>query len=224
MHRTSHTKADSVETAATTNDYKPSSTGKSPNPYYHYAHTHLIDRNIVAYKQTNNSFHKLICKHTNPFTKTYTPNNNPNHNKRLCLLHKAQLHAQNGGGDISTKLKDYHNICNFCIQQMAHRGKAVHDAIMRSPTDTNMEDTDDTMMIETTQAKRTQEAKKGSSSSKRKKNAEITTGLKETPKEFWLGIMAMEKLADDEGVKTKDCRPPTKKEDLINMGIKEEEA
>ena len=106
---------------------------------------------------------------------------------------------------------------------MASRGKAVHDAIMRSPTDTNMEDTEDTMVIETTQTKRAQEAKKGSSSSKRKKNAELTTGLKDTPREFWLGIMAMEKLAIDEGVKTKDCRP-SMKEDLIGIGISEGEA
>ena len=31
----------------------------------------------------------------------------------------------------------------------------------------------------------------------------------------------MEKLAIDEGVKTKDCRPSMKKEDLIEMGIPE---
>ena len=80
------------------------------------------------------------------------------------------------------------------------------------------------MVIEPIQTKRAQEAKNGSSSSKRKKNAELTTGLKETPKDFWLGIMAMENLAIDEGVTTKDCRPPTKKEDLLKMGIKEAEA
>ena len=34
----------------------------------------------------------------------------------------------------------------------------------------------------------------------------------------------MEKLAIDEGVRAKDCRPPMKKEELITMGIKEEEA
>ena len=54
---------------------------------------------------------------------------------------------------------------------MANRGKAVHDAIMRSPTDTTMEDMEDTMVVENIQTKRTQEAKKGGSSSKRKKNA-----------------------------------------------------
>ena len=107
---------------------------------------------------------------------------------------------------------------------MASRGKAVHDAIMRSPIDTNMEDTEDTMLIETTQNKRTQEAKKGISSSKRKKNAELTNGLKDIPRDFSLGIVAMDQLAIDEGVKTKDCKPSTKKEDLIGMGISEEEA
>ena len=86
-----------------------------------------------------------------------------------------------------------------------------------------MEDTEDTMVIETTQAKRTQEAKKGGSSSKRKKNAELTTGLKDTPKDFWLGIVAMEKLAI-EGVKTKDCRPSMKKEDLIGTSISDGKA
>ena len=107
---------------------------------------------------------------------------------------------------------------------MANRGKAVHDAIMKSPIDTNMDDTEDTMVIETTLAKRTQETKKGGSSSKRKKHTELITGLKDTPKDFWLGIVAMEKLAIDEGVKTKDCRPPTKKEDLVGMGVPEGEA
>ena len=107
---------------------------------------------------------------------------------------------------------------------MANRGKAVHEAIMRSPTDTNMEDTEDTMVIEPNQSKRTQETKKGGSSSKRKKNMELSTGLKETPRDFWLGIMAMEKLAIDEGIKPKDCRPSIKKEDLIKSGISEVEA
>ena len=107
---------------------------------------------------------------------------------------------------------------------MTSRGKAVHDAIMRSPIDTNMEDTEDTMVIESTQTKRAQETNKGGSSSRRKKNTELVTGLKDTPKEFWLGIVATEKLAIDEGVKTKDCRPPMKKEDLIGMGILEGEA
>ena len=104
---------------------------------------------------------------------------------------------------------------------MANKGKAVHDAIMKSPIDTNMEDT---MMIETSQTKRSQEAKKGGSSSKRKKNAELITGLKDTPKEFWLGIMAMENLAIDEGIRIKDCRPSMRKEDLIKTGMSEEEA
>ena len=107
---------------------------------------------------------------------------------------------------------------------MSNRGKAVHDATMKSPTDTTMNDTEDTMVIESIQTKRTQEAKKGGSSSKRKKNAKLITGLKDTLKEFWLGIIAMEKLAIDEGVKAKDCSPPMKKEDLIAMGMKEAEA
>ena len=36
--------------------------------------------------------------------------------------------------------------------------------------------------------------------------------------------MAMENLAIDEGVKTKDCRPPTKRTDLIELGMSESEA
>ena len=95
---------------------------------------------------------------------------------------------------------------------MASIGKAVHEAVMRSPTDTNMEDIEDTMVIEANPTKRTQDTKRGSNSSKRKKNAELTIKLQDTPRDFWLGIMAMEKLAIDEGVKAKDCRPPTKKE------------
>ncbi len=135
------------------------------------------------------------------------------------------MHAQKGGGDKSITLKNiYQTIGISYVQQMAARGKAVHDAIMRSPTDTNMEDTDDTVVIESAHAKRTQDAKKGSSSSKRKKSAELITGLKDTPREFWLGIMAMERIAIDEGIKAKDCRPPTKKEDLITLGMSDVEA
>ena len=107
---------------------------------------------------------------------------------------------------------------------MSIRGKAVHDAIMGSPTDTTMNDMEDTMVIENIQSKRTQDAKKGGSANKRKKNAELITGLKDTPRDFWLGIVAMENLAIDEGIKAKDCSPPTKKEDLIAMGMKEAEA
>ena len=110
---------------------------------------------------------------------------------------------------------------------MAHRGKAgkaVHEAIMKSPTDTHMEETDDTIVIEANPTKRTQEAKKGGSANKRKKNYELITGLKDTPRDFWLGIMAMEKLAIDEGVRAKDCKPSMKKEDLVGMGISESEA
>lgn len=70
---------------------------------------------------------------------------------------------------------------------MASKRKTIHDAIIRSPTDTNMKDIEDTMVIEATQTKRTQEAKRRSSSSKRKKNAELTTGLRDTPKTFSLG-------------------------------------
>ena len=171
------------------------------------------------------SLNKIIYKYANRPIKTHTLYNNHNHTKkRPSLLHKAQLHVQEGGGDKSTHLKFYQTCGNYFVQQMSSRGKAVHDAIMKSPTDTNMEDTEDTMVIGATQSKRSQEAKKGGSSSKRKKNVELTTGLKETPKDFWLGIVAMEKLAIDEGVKAKDCRPPTKKEELITMGIKEAEA
>ena len=108
---------------------------------------------------------------------------------------------------------------------MANRGKAVHEAIMGSPIDTNMEDTDDTIVIESPLKLRGhKKAKKGSSSSKRKKNAELVTGLKDTPRDFWLGIVAMEKLAIDEGIKAKDCRPSMKKEELIAMGMSEGEA
>ena len=137
-------------------------------------------------------------------------------------LYKAQLHAQKGGGDASIKLQTY--IILQCDQQMSNRGKAVHEAIMSSPNDTHMDDTEDTMLIETNQTKRTQETKKGGSASKRKKNVEPVTGLKDIPRDFWLGITAMENLAIDEGVKAKDCRPSMKKADLMEMGITESEA
>ena len=208
MHRPSHIKSHRIEEASTTPNYKPSSTGKLPNLYHHYAFTHPIGRNIDIYKlaqQYNTSHNKPIYKYVNLFTKINTPNNNIHHTKESAsLLYKAQLHEHEGGGDISTNFKNSQNIGNYCDQQMANRGKAVHEAIMRSPIDTSMEDTYDMMVIEAIQAKRTQEGKKGGSSSKRKKNAEPTTGLKEAPKDFWLGIVTMERLAIDEGVKAKD--------------------
>ncbi len=85
------------------------------------------------------------------------------------LLHKARLHAQKGGGDESKTIQTYQNLSTYHVQQMASRGKAVHDAIMRSPTDTDMDDGEDTMVLEANPIKRTQETRKGSSSSKRKK-------------------------------------------------------
>ena len=48
--------------------------------------------------------------------------------------------------------------------------------------------------------------------------------MKDIPKEFWLDIVAMEKLAIDEGVKAKNFRPSMKKEDLIKTNISEGEA
>ena len=95
---------------------------------------------------------------------------------------------------------------------------------MQGPIDSNMEDTEDMMVIESAQVKRTQDAKKGSSSSKRKKSTELSTGLKDTPREFWLGIMAMEQLAIEEGVKASDCKPSRRKEGLKVIGMSEEEA
>ena len=40
---------------------------------------------------------------------------------------------------------------------MANRGKAVHEAIMKSPLDTHMDDTEDTMLIEINQTKSTRD-------------------------------------------------------------------
>ena len=146
-------------------------------------------------------------------------------NKSFFLLHKAQLHTQKGGEEKDNTLQTYQNSSSGCAQQMSSRGKAVHDAIMGSPIDISMDEIEDTMLIETGQTKRTQEtAKRGGNSSKRKKNEELTTGLKDTPRDFWLGIVAMEKLAIDEGVRTKDCRPSMKKDDLIEMGVPAGEA
>ena len=203
--------------------HKSDTTGKSPYPYQRSAGIKTVDRTIQIiacidrkhYTHTNNLKLKtgILCR--NKITTQHNPTN-----KGYNLLYKAQLHAQEGGGDYST----YQNTNTHCNLQMANRGKAVHEAIMGSPIDSNMEDTEDTMVIESIQTKRAQETKKGSSSSKRKKSTELVTGLKETPKVFWLGIMAMEKLAIEEGVKTKECRPSMKKDDLIGMGISEGEA
>ena len=211
MRRPFHIKVLSVEIATPTFGYNSNTTGKLPNPHHHVTLINLRNRSIAICD--------TLHKHRNPLS------NNYNHIKeRSSLLYRAQLHAQKGGGDKNTNLKGYQIIRSFCVQQMAHRGKAVHEAIMKSPSDTNMEDNEDTMVIDVSQTKRAQEPKKGSSSSKRKKNAEPITGLKDIPRDFWLGIVAMEELAIDEGIKARDCRPPTKKEDLLTMDIKESEA
>ena len=175
-------------------------------------------------QHNNKPPNKVEHKTKKPPSKTLSlSNNHKQTNKNSNLLYKARLHAQEGGGDKSTTLKTYPYVRILCSLQMSSRGKAVHEAIMRSPTDTNMEDIEDTMVLETIPNKRAQDPKRGGSSSKRKKNVELSTGLKETPSEFWLGITAMEKLVTEEGVKAKDCRPPTKKEELIEMGMLEAE-
>ena len=211
-----HTEPHKAE-ISTTFGYKSSTPGKLPNSYHHFTFTNQSAATVNTIKNTVKNPENLLVK--NHFlTKTNITHRSSN------LLYKARLQAQKGGGDKSTNSKTHQNTCKICAQQMSSRGKAVHDAIMRSPIDTNMEDIEDTVVIEATQNKRSQETKKGSSSSKRKKNGELITGLKDTPRDFWLGIVAMEKLAIDEGVKTKDCRPSMKKEDLVARGIPEREA
>ena len=84
-----------------------------------------------------------------------------NHTKeRLSLLYKAQLHAQKGGGDKNITLKNHQNLSICGVSQMANRGKAVHEAIMKSPVDTSMADIEDTMVLESIPTKRAQEPKK----------------------------------------------------------------
>ena len=217
MQRSSHIQTHRLEKATTTFDSKPSLLGKHSNPHHHFTSNRSKDTYVITQqnKITLKANKNTIENHLSHI------NNNPTN---FSLLHKAQLHARKGGGDKSFALKTYQTSGNYFVQQMAHRGKAVHEAIMKSPTDTAMEDPEDIMVIESIQNKRTQDAKKGSSSSKRKKNAEPITGLKDIPRDFWLGIVTMERLAIDEGVKAKDCKPPTKKEELIEMGMKEAEA
>ena len=140
-------------------------------------------------------------------------------NKNFNLPYKARLHVQKGEGVKNNNLINHQNTNKQFVKHMASRGKAMHNTIMRSPTDTNMDEIEDKMVIKSSHTKRTQETKKGSSSSKRKKNTELSTGLKDTSKDFWLGIVAMEKLAIDEGFKPKDCRPSMKKKYPIEMGI-----
>ena len=190
-----HTEPHKAE-ISTTFGYKSSTPGKLPNSYHHFTFTNQSAATVNTIKNTVKNPENLPVK--NHFlTKTNITHRSSN------LLYKARLQAQKGGGDKSTNSKTHQNTCKICAQQMSSRGKAVHDAIIRSPIDTNMEDIEDTVVIEATQNKRSQETKKGSSSSKRKKNGELITGLKDTPRDFWLGIVAMEKLAIDEGVKTK---------------------
>jgi hypothetical protein len=113
---------------------------------------------------TNHTTHKTLhCNtplqlktETNVITfKCKTKKRNTQINKSSKPLYKARLHAHEGRGVKSTNLKTHQHTNMHCDQQMANRGKAIHEAIMRSPTDTNMEDLEDTMLIETTQAKRT---------------------------------------------------------------------
>ena len=122
MHWPSHIKAHRIEAASTTLNYKPNSTGKFPNPHHHYACIHPIGSNIDICKlaqQNNTSHNKPINKYLNLFTKIHTLNKNINHTKESAsLLYKTQLHAHEGGGDISTNLKNYQNIGNCCDQQM----------------------------------------------------------------------------------------------------------
>ena len=223
MRRTSYTELQVTEPTTTIPVFNNNISGKVSNLHHHFILNSITQNAIetiyLQHKITNKIEHIAITALICFICKTHTQVT-----KSSNLLYKARLHEQKGGGDKSITLKTHHNFRNFGVPQMANRGKAVHDAIMRSPIDANMEDTDDTTMIESTQTKRTQEGKKGSSSSKRKQNAELITGLKDTPRDFWLGIMAMENLAIDEGVKSKDGRTSMKKEDLIKMGIPDGEA
>ena len=179
---------------------------------------HFNSNTIQVFSQYNNT-PSIYLAHTKLPRPKNIAHNTYNQDISSYLLYKTRLHAQKGGGDKNITLTTHKYSSIYCDQQMAHRGKAVHEAIMKSPTNTNMEELEDTMLIESIQAKRAQEPKKGSSASTRNKSMEIVTGLKDSPRDFWLGIVAMEKLAIDEGVKARDCRPPTKKEDLIAMGI-----
>ena len=227
MHVPPNTTTRSIERTATTPDYILSESGKVPNPYHFFIcfkQTNKSIKEFIFSQQTNTNSNKLVHTAKTRIIQHRSCNNNTQTNLKPNLLYKAQLHAQKGREDESIIVNTYQQLSMYCIQQMAHRGKAVHDAIMSSPTDSNMEDAEDTMLIETNPTKRTQETRKGSSSSKRKKNTELSTGLKDAPRDFWLGIMAMEKLAVEEGVKAKDCRPPMKKEELIATGMPEVEA
>ena len=213
---------DFEETTATISDSRYGDPGKHPNRIHQYSPSISVPNNstvIVSLKHANiislaQVVNKLPLGIHNKFKTRKYITKNPN------LLYKARLHAQKGRGDKIPSL----NTCSLFVQQMANRGKAVHEAIMKSPIDTNMNDTEDTVMIEGNLTNRTQEGRKGSSSSKQKKSAELITGLKDAPRDFWLGIVAMEKLAIEDGIKAKDCRPPTKKEELTEMGMNEVEA
>ena len=192
-----------------------STTRKSPKPYLMNSIFIIIDKTLKE-----NTHGSQIKK----YTRRLIHPNSSNQTKQTPYTKKLVCKSNTNNTFLKSNILTFLKICNPCDQQMSIRGKAVHDAIMGSPTDTTMNDMEDTMVIENIQSKRTQDAKKGGSANKRKKNAELITGLKDTPRDFWLGIVAMENLAIDEGIKAKDCSPPTKKEDLIAMGMKEAEA
>ena len=169
MQRAIHT---NIQLATTTPNYESNTPGKSPNPYHHFAHFNTTTYGITqqfmyiipTLKKSNtfSSTHKKnLSSHTelhkiiNYTSKQILHNNYNKTHISSTLLYKARLHAQKGGGEKSITLNTHQNLSCHCAQQMANRGKAVHDAIMSNPIDTDM-DTEDTMVIETTLAKRTQ--------------------------------------------------------------------
>ena len=144
-----HTKAHKGEIATTTPNYKPVTSGKLSNPYLHLPQSNLIDRNIyILDVPQQNNLSSNVLMHKNPPTRNHMLCNNYRQtHKSSNLLYKARLHAQKGGGDKSITLKTHQNFSNLCFPHMSSRGKAVLEAIMRSPIDTNMEDIEDTMVI-----------------------------------------------------------------------------
>ena len=145
--------------ATMTPDFKPSTTCKPPNSYHHLTHIIPINKNNnknMLLQHNNTSSNKFAHNSKSFYPTNHRMCNNHNQtNKSSNLLHKARLHAQKWG-DKSNNLKTYQNTSNLCVQQMASRGKAIHDDIMKSPIDTTMEDAEDMMVVEANQIKRTQ--------------------------------------------------------------------
>ena len=133
--------------STTASDHTPNTIGKLSTLNLHLTYSNQINKIIHILGVPYQRIPLRKQSHTTN-TNNHINHNNPNHNhKSSSLLYKAQLHAQKG--DKSITLKNHQNFSICGMSQMANRDKAVHEAIMKNPVDTNMADIEDTMVFTT---------------------------------------------------------------------------